>query len=334
MASPTFPTKTHTTARSLTYSYIHIEPSTPSKPYILFSHGFPSSSHDWRHQITYLSSKGYGIIAPDLLGFGDTSKPLSIESYKFKDMASDLHEILSLHSISASHKVLGVGHDWGSPMLSRMVNYYPELFEKLVFLDIGYQAPDGPGLNFDMVKMINAQIKEAAGFEIFGYFLFMDEEGSAELMDKNPESVMSLFYSLDSDLGKKNLGATGAFRKWLKRSMIAPYPNFVTDEDVASFKALFSPQNGGFGAAKNWYTAQLHGINEADDKAIPKEKAILHQPTLLITSTNYTSLSANFASQMKPYVSNLRVENWDVGHWIQLQKSEETNALLGEFFEG
>ncbi|KAJ8061428.1 hypothetical protein OCU04_009249 [Sclerotinia nivalis] len=145
---------------------------------------------------------------------------------------------------------------------------------------------------------------------------------------------MSLFYSLDSDLGKDNLGATGAFRKWLEGSMIAPYPNFVTDEDVASFKALFSPQNGGFGAAKNWYTAQLHGINEANDKAIPKEKAILHQPTLLITSTNYASLSANFASQMKPYVSNLRVENWEAGHWIQLQKSEETNALLGEFFEG
>ncbi|APA13329.1 hypothetical protein SS1G_08093 [Sclerotinia sclerotiorum 1980 UF-70] len=334
MASPNFSTRTHTTSRSFTYSYIHIEPSTPSKPYILFLHGFPSSSHDWRHQITYLSSKCYGIIAPDLLGYGGTSKPFSIESYKFKDMASDLHEILSLHSISASHKVLGVGHDWGSSMLSRMVNYYPELFEKLVFLDIGYQAPGGPGFNSDLVRMINAQIKEMAGYEVFGYFLFMDEEGSAELMDKNPESVMSLFYSLDSDLGKENLGATGGFRKWLDGSMIAPYPAFVKDEDVASFKALFSPENEGFGAAKNWYTAQLHGINVADDQAIPKEKAILHQPTLLVTSTNYASLSANFASQMKPYVSNLRVENWEAGHWIQLEKSEETNVLLGEFFEG
>lgn len=105
--------------------------------------------------------------------------------YKLKDMASDLHEILSLHSISASHKAIGVGHDWGSLILSRLVNYYPELFKKLAFLDVGYIAPDGPAFNFQTVRAINAQIMEAAGFEIFGYFLFMDEEGSAELLDTN-----------------------------------------------------------------------------------------------------------------------------------------------------
>ncbi|KAF7924219.1 uncharacterized protein EAE98_007270 [Botrytis deweyae] len=333
MASSNFPAKTHTTTRSFTYSYIHIQPSSPSKPYILFLHGFPSSSYDWRHQITYFSAKGYGIIAPDLLGFGGTSKPLSAHSYKFKDMASDLYEILSLHSISESHKVLGVGHDWGSAMLSRMVNYHPEIFKKLVFLDVGYQAPDGPAFNFDMVKMINAQVKKMAGFEIFGYFFLMDEEDSTELLDNNPESVMSLYYSLDNELGKEHMGATGGFRKWLEGSMLAPYPHFVTSEDVEHFKNTFSPQNGGFGAAKNWYTMQLHGINEDDDKAIPKERTVVHQPTLLITSTNFISSGADFPSQMKPYISDFRVERWEGGHWIQLEKSDETNALLGEFFE-
>ncbi|KAK6598685.1 epoxide hydrolase [Botrytis cinerea] len=320
MASSDFPTRTHTTTRSFTYSYIHIQPSSPSKSYILFLHGFPSSSRDWRHQITYFSSKGYGIIAPDLLGFGNTSKPLSMHSYKFKDMASDLYEILSIHSISASHTAIGVGHDWGSPMLSRMVNYYPELFKKLVFLDVGYQAPDGPAFNFETVKMINAQIKEAAGFEIFGYFFLMNEEDGTELLNKNPESVMSLYYSLDSEIGKEYMGATGGFRKWL-------------EGDVEHFKNMFSPKNGGFGGAKNWYTMQLHGINEGDDKAITKERTIVHQPTLLITSTNFISSGADFPSQMRPYIPNFRVERWECGHWIQLEKSDETNALLGEFFE-
>ncbi|KAF7914146.1 uncharacterized protein EAF01_000552 [Botrytis porri] len=333
MASSNFPARTHTTTRSFTYSYIHIQPSSPSKSYILFLHGFPSSSNDWRHQITYFSSKGYGIIAPDLLGFGGTSKPLSTQSYKFKDMASDLHEILSLHSICASHKVLGVGHDWGSAMLSRMVNYYPELFKKLVFLDVGYQAPDGPAFNFDMVKMINAQVKKMAGFEIFGYFFLMDEEDSTELLDKNSESVMSLYYSIDNELGKEHMGATGGFRKWLEGGMIAPYPYFIKSEDIEYFKNIFSPKNGGFGAAKNWYTMQLHGINEDDDKAIPKERTIVHQPTLLITSTNFISSGADFPSQMRPYIPDFRVERWEGGHWIQLEKSDETNALLGEFFE-
>ncbi|TGO63820.1 hypothetical protein BOTNAR_0095g00180 [Botryotinia narcissicola] len=248
-------------------------------------------------------------------------------------MASDLYEILSLHSTSASHKVSGVGHDWGSAMLSRMVNYYPEIFKKLVFLDVGYQAPDGPAFNFEMVKMINAQVKKMAGFEIFGYFFLMDEEDSTELLDNNPESVMSLYYSLDNELGKEHMGATGGFRKWLEGSMLAPYPHFVKSEDVEYFKNIFSPKNGGFGAAKNWYTMQLHGINEDDDKAIPKERIIVHQPTLLITSTNFISSGADFPSQMKPYIPDFRVERWEGGHWIQLEKSDETNALLGEFFE-
>ncbi|KAA8564741.1 hypothetical protein EYC84_011632 [Monilinia fructicola] len=225
MASSSYPTRTHTTTRSLTYSYTHIQPTSPSNPYILFLHGFPSSSHDWYHQIIYLSTLGYGIIAPDLLGYGGTSKPLSMHLYKLKDMASDLHEILSLHSISASHKAIGVGHDWGSLILSRLVNYYPELFKKLAFLDVG--------------------LWRRQGLRFLGIFLFMDEEGSAELLDTNPESVMSIYYTLDDDTGKEYMGATDGFRKWLEGGMIAPHPDFVTGEEVEYFKKLIlAPTRG------------------------------------------------------------------------------------------
>lgn len=74
-----------TTSRSLTYSYIHIAPS-PEGPgeYNLFLHGFPSSSYDWRHQISFFQQEGYGIIVPDLLGYGGTSKPLETSLYNGK----------------------------------------------------------------------------------------------------------------------------------------------------------------------------------------------------------------------------------------------------------
>lgn len=41
---------------------------------------------------------------------------------------------------------------------------------------------------------------------------------------------MSLYYSLDNELGKEHMGATGGFRKWLEGSMLAPYPHFVKSE--------------------------------------------------------------------------------------------------------
>ena len=104
-----YPHSTYTTTRALTYSYIHIRPQFPNTQYILFLHGFPSTSHDWRHQISFFVAKGYGILAPDLLGFGETSKPNELEMYTGKGMARDIVEIMVLEGVGV---VVGVAHDW------------------------------------------------------------------------------------------------------------------------------------------------------------------------------------------------------------------------------
>jgi len=167
-------------------------PGSSSKPYILFLHGFPSSAYDWRHQISYFSQNGYGIIAPVCLGYGETSKPLDVEAYKGKKMASEIIAILDRLNIS---KVMGVGHDWyihpcwkrlfrchrltqvarGSSILSRMANYYPERFLKYAFVDIGY-TPPGVSLTPDLLNHIDTLTKEHCGWECFGYeYLYQNE---------------------------------------------------------------------------------------------------------------------------------------------------------------
>jgi soluble epoxide hydrolase/lipid-phosphate phosphatase len=103
------PTSKHTTSRGFIYNYIHITPTSPNKEYILFLHGFPSIAHDYHHQVAHFSDKGYGIIVPDLLGYGESSKPLDLKAYSGKGMAQDLSEILAKEGIE---KVIGVGHDW------------------------------------------------------------------------------------------------------------------------------------------------------------------------------------------------------------------------------
>lgn len=103
------PHSTFTTTRALTYSYIHIPPQSPKTQYILFLHGFPSNSRDWRQQISFFAAKGYGIIAPDLLGFGETSKPSDLELYRGESMANDIVEIMVSEGVEAA---VGVAHDW------------------------------------------------------------------------------------------------------------------------------------------------------------------------------------------------------------------------------
>lgn len=90
------------------YAYIHI-PATSSKPTFLLLHGFPSSSYDWRYQVSHLKERGYGVLVPDLLGYGDTDKPKELERYKKKNMSADLIQILNYEKLG---KVIGVGHDW------------------------------------------------------------------------------------------------------------------------------------------------------------------------------------------------------------------------------
>lgn len=68
--------------------------------------------------------------------------------------------------------------------------------------------------------------------------------------------------------------------------------------------------------------------------ALPKERYIVHQPTLMVNSDNFISASADFPAQMKPFVDDLNMENLHTGHWIMLEKPKETNELLEKFFKG
>lgn len=92
----------------LEYAYVHVATEKP-KPTFLLLHGFPSSSYDWRFQVKTFTSLGYGVVAPDLLGYGNTSKPPNAEAYGFKKMAGNIIQILNKESIEV---VIGVGHDW------------------------------------------------------------------------------------------------------------------------------------------------------------------------------------------------------------------------------
>ena len=90
------------------YRYVNYRPYNSSKPSILFLHGFPSSSYDWRRQYDYFASRGYGILAPDLLGYGGSDKPSNVEAYTLKNQANDIAELLDCAGIG---DVMSVAHD-------------------------------------------------------------------------------------------------------------------------------------------------------------------------------------------------------------------------------
>lgn len=100
--------KTLKTTSGYEYGYVY-KKASGSKATFLLLHGFPSSVYDWKYQIAELSAAGYGVIAPELLGYGGSDKPKAVEDYKFSVISKSVSEILDHEGLA---KVIGVGHDW------------------------------------------------------------------------------------------------------------------------------------------------------------------------------------------------------------------------------
>jgi soluble epoxide hydrolase/lipid-phosphate phosphatase len=169
-----------------TYSYLSLAPTTPEKPTLLLIHGFPSTAHDWRFQISYFASLGYGIIAPDNLGHGRTSHPRNVDEYIGSKMASDIIFLLDQvqsenETMTKGGKVIGISHDWGVYLLSQLAIYHEARFEKLVFISVAFIPP---GSIFD-VPSLNEATEKAIGYPIFGYWLFMSDDRAGEVIAKH-----------------------------------------------------------------------------------------------------------------------------------------------------
>ncbi len=68
------------------------ERSAAEPPTLLLLHGFPTSCYDWRGVIERLS--GASAIAPDLLGFGLSDKPVAY-SYSLFQQADTIEALLA-----------------------------------------------------------------------------------------------------------------------------------------------------------------------------------------------------------------------------------------------
>ena len=64
-------------------------------PPVVLLHGWPQTWWEWRHVIPALAQR-YTVIAPDLRGLGDSSRPL--EGYDKKTVANDVWRLVARSS--------------------------------------------------------------------------------------------------------------------------------------------------------------------------------------------------------------------------------------------
>ncbi|GAA3312168.1 alpha/beta fold hydrolase [Nonomuraea dietziae] len=99
-------------------------------PLLMLVHGWPQTSHCWRHLIGPLAEH-FTVVAPDLRGYGRTDKPLT--GFDKRTMASDVRELAR----QLGHERLTlVGHDRGARVAHRYALDHPDEVERLVVMDI------------------------------------------------------------------------------------------------------------------------------------------------------------------------------------------------------
>jgi haloacetate dehalogenase len=106
-----------------------------SGPPLLLVHGAPMSHISWRLVAPELA-KRYTIVAPDLRGYGDSSKPPdgeNHENYSKRAMALDQVEVMK-HFGFNSFPV--VGHDRGGRVAHRLALDHPDKVTRVAVLDI------------------------------------------------------------------------------------------------------------------------------------------------------------------------------------------------------
>ena len=106
-----------------------------SGPPVLLLHGWPQTHIEWR-KVAPLLAKRFTVVATDLRGYGDSSKPPDGENhagYCKRAMARDQVELMQQLGFN---RFAVVGHDRGGRVAHRMALDYPTTIVQLAVLDI------------------------------------------------------------------------------------------------------------------------------------------------------------------------------------------------------
>ena len=104
-------------------------------PPLLLLHGAPLSHISWR-RVTPELAKQYTIVATDLRGYGDSSKPADGDNHSnYSKRAMALDQVEVMHSLGFDRFPV-VGHDRGGRVGHRLTLDHPDKVTKLAVLDI------------------------------------------------------------------------------------------------------------------------------------------------------------------------------------------------------
>lgn len=327
-AAPSGPTRRMVDANGIRIAVVE----QGSGPLVLLCHGFPETSHSWRHQMAALAAAGFHAVAPDMRGYGDSDRPSAIDQYSIFHLAGDVVGVMD--ALGAKSAVV-VGHDVGASVAWQLAQMRPDRVRGVVALSVPFR-PRGP------VRPTQAMPRTAdAQF----YQLYFQEPGPAEAeFEGDPRAtVRNMLFGASGDAVAMRSGASAAsdapnlamvpLGGRFMRGSAAPdrLPDWLTEHDIDVYAAAF--RTSGFRGALNYY----RNLDRNWELQAALAGAPVTMPALYVAGNRDFIVSFPGTDQLlanlKRIVPGLRGVQLlpGCGHWTQQERPQEVNAALVGF---
>ncbi|HEV7735550.1 MAG TPA: alpha/beta fold hydrolase [Candidatus Binatia bacterium] len=133
-------------------------------PVLLLLHGIAGSSATWNDVLPWLAER-YCVVAPDLLGHGESAKPRG--DYSLGAYASAVRDLMG---VLGHHQATVVGHSLGGGVAMQLAYQFPERCERLVLVSSGglgrevhpiLRAAALPGAEYVLPLLCSAGLRDA-----------------------------------------------------------------------------------------------------------------------------------------------------------------------------
>lgn len=298
-------------------------------PLVVLLHGFPELAHSWRHQIPALAAAGYRVIAPDQRGYGDSSRPETVEEYDIFHLVGD---VVALAEYYGDPAPAVVGHDWGSFVAWQCALFRPDLFRGVMAMSVPY-LPRGP---MSLIDLLRATMGDA-----FHYILYFQEPHRAEAeLDADPGSTLrQVMWSVAGDRPATMHGADPGSQTRLLEATGVPQelPGWLDSSDFEVYVDAFT--RSGFGGGVNWY----RNFQRNYDLTRPWHQARISIPSAFVGGLSDFVVNGGVVGQAGPGIALMESMCDDhrgtvllegIGHWNQQEAPEETNQALLAFLGG
>jgi pimeloyl-ACP methyl ester carboxylesterase len=258
-------------------------------------HGFPELNFSWRFQMPMLAARGWRVWAPNLRGYGATSKPDGVRAYALDHLTDDVAALIDLAKAEApAREVMLIAHDWGAIIAWTFAILKKRPINRLVIMNVPHP------------KVGEREIRTWSQLKKSWYIFFFQ-------LPRLPERMMGR----DGARGIK-----GAFYNMAVDKSRFPKEVLKTYADAAL-------RPGALTAMINYYRALLRHRDSVD-----VGDGRVDTPTLMIWGEEDAALGIGCTVGTEQWVPDFTLHRLpNVSHWVQQEAPEKVNAIMAEWLD-